>query len=210
MNKLRMNMKGDFFYSNGFNQEEGLVFSGEGIRLEDGDTRKVISGNIYSDRLLQWDFDKHDELCMKHWGNRAQIWRGRSPESIQAFIADWIENPTVKITQIMTGENASNGYPWWSFSYEYIDLEKQAAELAAKASVAGVEEGSLDDMVHDTMINNSLSKLNEQPDEKGAESPIEACEHAASEVNNSGTVVQILYLLKAGVSEKDISKELGI
>jgi len=72
---------------------------------------------IYSDRLLQWDFDKHDELCMKHFGNKRQWWNDRDHDKIEAFLRDWIDNQNLHLFLIMEYCNQSTGYPVWRFDY---------------------------------------------------------------------------------------------
>ena len=73
---------------------------------------------VYSDRLLQWDWDKHNRLCKKHFGNEGQYWDNRSEEKIEAFLRDYYENPELQLVGIMTGCNVSNGYPYWIFMFD--------------------------------------------------------------------------------------------
>ncbi len=75
------------------------------------------NGSIYSDRLLQWDFDKHDRLCMKHFGNKGQLWSDRDPEKIEAFLRDWCEDPELKLHYIMRCCNQATGFPIWCFVF---------------------------------------------------------------------------------------------
>lgn len=78
---------------------------------------KGVNGSIYSDRLLQWDWDKHNELCRKHFGNEGQYWSDRDPEKIQDFLRDWCQDPGLKLHYIMQGCNVSNGFPVWCFLF---------------------------------------------------------------------------------------------
>ncbi len=66
------------------------------------------TSTIYSDRLLQWDFAKHDTLCKKHFGDRGQYWNNRQPEIIEAFLRDWCEDNTLILTCLTEYCNASN------------------------------------------------------------------------------------------------------
>ena len=75
------------------------------------------NGTIYSDRLLQWDWEKHNKLCQKHFGNEGQYWDRREPEKIEAFLRDWCENQELKLILVMEYCNVSNGYPCWRFDY---------------------------------------------------------------------------------------------
>ncbi len=92
-------------------------YSYDGFVQWRGSPNGEANGTIYSDRLLQWDFDKHDELCMKHFGNKHQYWDTRNPKKIEAFIRDWVDDQTVKLTLVMEYCNASSGYPVWRFDY---------------------------------------------------------------------------------------------
>ena len=77
---------------------------------------------VYTDRLLQWDRKKHDALCKKHFGNEAQYWGGRSPETIQAFLCEYYDK-NILLCKIDELENASNGYPYWRFDFIYLTTE---------------------------------------------------------------------------------------
>jgi hypothetical protein len=80
-------------------------------------TEGKAGDTIYSDRLLQWDFTKHDKLCMKHFGNTGQVWGNRNPKKIEAFLRDWCDNPKLKLILIMQYCNLSSGFPTWRFDY---------------------------------------------------------------------------------------------
>jgi hypothetical protein len=80
-------------------------------------TEGKANDTIYSDRLLQWDFAKHDRLCMKHFGNKGQYWSDRPPEKIEAFLRDWCDNPKLKLIFIMQYCNVSSGFPCWRFDF---------------------------------------------------------------------------------------------
>lgn len=82
-----------------------------------GGPNSAANGTIYSDRLLQWDYDKHNLLCKKHFGNRGQWWNQREPEKIEAFLRDWCDEPNLKLILVMEYCNQSSGYPCWRFDY---------------------------------------------------------------------------------------------
>ena len=75
---------------------------------------------VYSDRLLQWDYNKHDKLCQKHFGNKSQYWDGRSFEKIESFLRDFFDDKELQLVGIMKGCNISSGYPYWIFMYNLI------------------------------------------------------------------------------------------
>lgn len=78
---------------------------------------KERNGTIYSDRLLQWDREKHDALCIKLFGNKGQYWNGRHPKLVEAFLCDWCKCPELELARIVEYCNAANGYPCWRFDY---------------------------------------------------------------------------------------------
>jgi hypothetical protein len=83
------------------------------------DTGVEGNGCNDSDRLLMADWDKHNELCQKHFGDKAQIWGGRKPELIEAFLRDYFDKPGLVLTKIMKMYNRSNAHPIWHFQYKF-------------------------------------------------------------------------------------------
>lgn len=75
------------------------------------------NGTIYTDRLLQWDFEKHDKLCVKHFGNTGQYWDNREPEKIEAFLRDWCDDRGLMLIQVTEYCNQATGYPTWRLDY---------------------------------------------------------------------------------------------
>jgi len=78
---------------------------------------KNANGTVYSDRLFQFDHKKHDDLCMKHFGNKGQYWDKREPKEIQVFLRDFFNSPDLVLSMIMEYCNWSTGYPCWRFDY---------------------------------------------------------------------------------------------
>ena len=74
-------------------------------------------GCVYTDRLYQWDNEKHDRLCMKHFGDRGQYWGHREPEKIQAFLRDYVDAPDLVLCEVQEHCNQATGYPCWYFAY---------------------------------------------------------------------------------------------
>ena len=44
--------------------------------------KEEATSTIYSDRLTMWNWDKHNRLCEKHFGNKGQLWNYRDPKKI--------------------------------------------------------------------------------------------------------------------------------
>jgi hypothetical protein len=87
----------------------------DGFVLWRGGANEEANDTIYSDRLLDWDSAKHDELCQKHFGNRAQRWSDRKPEEIEAFLRDFMDKPNLRLIFVMEYCNQATGYPVWRF-----------------------------------------------------------------------------------------------
>lgn len=87
----------------------------DGFIIWCGGENNEANMTIYSDRLLRWDYDKHNRLCEKHFGNQGQYWSERDPEKIEAFIRDWCEDPELELIFVMQYCNQSTGYPIWRF-----------------------------------------------------------------------------------------------
>lgn len=71
---------------------------------------------VYSDRLYQWDADKHNALCEKHFNSRGQYWNKRDPKTIEAFLCDYL-GENIELCRVSEYCNPSNGYPCWRFDY---------------------------------------------------------------------------------------------
>jgi len=100
-------------YSHPYSYDPFIIYYNEKAEEEANDT-------IYSDRLLLWDWDKHNHLCEKHFGNQGQLWDNREPEKIEAFLSDFTGKQIVLIANIQYC-NISNGYPVWRFDFYYKD-----------------------------------------------------------------------------------------
>lgn len=80
---------------------------------------KDATATLYSDRLYQWDSEKYNELCKKHFGDKGQIWSGRSVETTEKFLAEYLDKESVKVIAMIEGCNVSNGYPYWCMYVKY-------------------------------------------------------------------------------------------
>lgn len=92
-------------------------YSYDGFVTWRGGENKEANGTIYSDRLLQWDYKKYNELSKKHFGNEGQIFYDRQPKQIEAFLRDWTGDENLRLILVMEYCNVSSGYPLWRFDY---------------------------------------------------------------------------------------------
>ena len=97
-------------------QERPYSYSGF-VQWRGGENAEA-NGTIYSDRLLQWDYEKHNRLCHKHFGNEGQWWNRREPSKIEAFLRDWCDDQSLKLILVMEYCNVASGYPCWRFDYK--------------------------------------------------------------------------------------------
>lgn len=80
----------------------------------DNEYYKGNNTTLYSDRLLQWDYDKFNACCQQVWGNTRQNFYNRTPEEIERFLSIYLAK-SVKLTRITQETNASTGCPYWRF-----------------------------------------------------------------------------------------------
>ncbi len=92
-------------------------YSYDGFVVWRGGENKEANDTVYSDRLLQWDYEKYNRLSVKHFGNKGQTFSDREPKKIEAFLRDWCDAPELKLVFVMEYCNASSGYPLWRFDF---------------------------------------------------------------------------------------------
>ena len=91
-------------------------YSYDPILAYQNDAVKVDRG-VYSDRLYQWDYKKHDKVSQKVFGNISQTWSDRSPKQIQEFLRFYFEDETIQLALVVEYCSQSSGYPCWYFGY---------------------------------------------------------------------------------------------
>lgn len=79
-------------------------------------TGEDSTNTVYSDRLLQWDYEKTKELKQKHFNSQSDYWSYFPADKIEAFLKEYL-GKEIKLTKITEYENKSNGYPHWRFDY---------------------------------------------------------------------------------------------
>ena len=113
-----------------FSYDKGIGINGELIRkskreypysydafLQWGNITDKVNGSAYSDRLRQWDYEKHNEVLMDVFGDKGHYWENRNPEKIEKFLQLYFDKPELKLVRIFEGCNVSNGFPYWYFEY---------------------------------------------------------------------------------------------
>ena len=78
----------------------------------------------YSDRLFQFDPDKYNELCKKHFNNESQAWDRRDVKSIESFLRDYHDDQKLELVGVMHGCNVGNGFPYWMFMFNDGDVSE--------------------------------------------------------------------------------------
>ncbi|SEG15471.1 hypothetical protein [Marinobacterium lutimaris] len=73
--------------------------------------------SVYSDRLYQWDAEKHDRLCTEFFGNTGQYWDQRDPELIEAFLQAYFDEPELVLVHVTQHCNQATGFPCWQMDY---------------------------------------------------------------------------------------------
>lgn len=100
--------------------KEEYPYSYDSYVVWEEDYNKTTNNAVYSDRLIQWDYDKFNKCCRNIWGNERQYFNDRSPKDIGKFLSLYFDKE-VKLTVIMEGCNFASGYPYWIFYYEDIN-----------------------------------------------------------------------------------------
>jgi len=101
--------------------QEKYPYSYDGFVTYRNGKNEEVKSTIYSDRLLQWDYNKARNLMMKHFGESGDYWNNRSPQKIESFLKDWTGDKSLKLILIMQYCNASTGYPVWRFDFSVTD-----------------------------------------------------------------------------------------
>jgi hypothetical protein len=79
---------------------------------------KKATGTVYTDRLLQWDYQLTRELIAKHFNDGGgDWWNNRSAAQIQEFLRERLEKPNLEVVLVMEYCNQSTGYPVWRIDY---------------------------------------------------------------------------------------------
>lgn len=76
------------------------------------------TGSVYSDRLVGWyKYDVVRAKKLKHFGEVGDYYSNRSITSIQSFLRDLMDKPTLVVTRVEEQCNQATGHPLWYFAY---------------------------------------------------------------------------------------------
>lgn len=92
-------------------------YSYDGFVTYRGGKNEEVTGTVYSDRLLQWDYEKTRKLMKKHFKNSGDYYNDRTPKQIEAFLCDRLDKK-VALVLVMQYCNQSSGYPVWRFDFK--------------------------------------------------------------------------------------------
>lgn len=73
---------------------------------------------VYSDRMMQWDYNKFNDCAKEVWNDHRQLFDSASPEELEKFLQLYFGSGFIELTAILKGCNQSNGYPYWIFYYK--------------------------------------------------------------------------------------------
>lgn len=86
-------------------------------------TDVVANGNNDHDRLLMANWDRYNEVSMRLFGDKSQMWwDSRTPEQVEQFLRLYWDDPELILVKIQKMYNVSNGFPVWNFSYRLSKL----------------------------------------------------------------------------------------
>ena len=97
-------------------------YSYDGFVQERCGPNSEVTGTVYTDRLLQWDYVLTRKLLVKHFKDTGideggDYWGCRSAEAIQGFLRERLNMPTLRVILVMEYCNLSSGFPVWRIDY---------------------------------------------------------------------------------------------
>lgn len=103
--------------------KESHPYNYDGFVQERCGENREANATVYTDRLLQWDYDKTRALAKKHFKDTGiddggDYWGQRRAKAIEGFLREWNDDPTIRVILVMEYCNVSNGYPpVWRIDY---------------------------------------------------------------------------------------------
>ena len=80
-----------------------------------GSDEPVVSQ--WSDHLVSRYQERYNELARKFFGNEGHYWDQREGKTIEAFLREILELPSLHLTRV-TMHPSANGYPVWQFHFQ--------------------------------------------------------------------------------------------
>lgn len=100
------------------NNEYSSPYSFHEYALETRGDKSKIDQWVYSDRLLQWDYDLTRKLMKEYFGESGDFYDHREFDDIQDFLRDRLCASELELISIRKGCNISNGYPYYIFGFK--------------------------------------------------------------------------------------------
>lgn len=97
-------------------------YSYDGFVQERCGKNSEANGTVYTDRLLQWDYELTRKLLKKHFKDTGidvggDYWSARPAKAIEGFLRERLNQPELRVILVMEYCNQSNGYPVWRIDY---------------------------------------------------------------------------------------------
>lgn len=109
---------GSYFEVDGAKTKASHPYNYDPIMQFLADEHETLEGStVYTDRLMQFDYEKANRLMQKHFGDTGHYWDKRAPEAIEAFMRDWNDDPELKLIAVIEYCNHATGYPTWRLDY---------------------------------------------------------------------------------------------
>jgi len=90
-------------------------------------TNDEISCADYTDRLRQWDHEKHDRLYKKHLSGKS--WATASKSSVESFMRDYHDDQTIRLIVVQEHCNMATGFTLWCIHIHWKKIDDQRAEM---------------------------------------------------------------------------------
>ncbi len=97
-------------------------YSYDGFVQERCGENSEATSTVWTDRLLQWDYDLTRKLLKKHFADTGidvggDCWGSRSAAAIEGFLRERLGKPELRVILVMEYCNQATGYPVWRIDY---------------------------------------------------------------------------------------------
>ena len=122
--------------TNPYNYDDYVLWD-DGSGRGDPKTKVDRRDGAYSDRMMQWDYDKFNRCCQEIFGNQGQYFNNREPAEIEKFLRKYFGKPNLVLVRILESCNQATGYPLWYFRWIEVELTPEMeAEYKANRTIA--------------------------------------------------------------------------